>query len=202
MLELERLHQKLRSCRKCPNVCGTAVHGPAIEAKVMLLGQAPGLHEQSLGRPFAYTAGKTLFKWLKESLGAEEEDIREIFYFTAVARCFPGKHGRGDRLPSPEEIENCREHLRREVELVKPEILLAVGKLAILEVLRDQGVTAATPLAEVVGRSFKTTFHGQPVKAIPLPHPSGVSSWPHTEPGKTQLRKALRLLRREVLPCL
>jgi uracil-DNA glycosylase len=200
MKELEALHQRLKACRKCPNVCGHAVHGPPLRTKIMLVGQAPGVHEGSLGRPFAYTAGKTLFKWMKASLGAEEEDIRELFYFTAVARCFPGKgkSGKGDRVPSRDEIENCSEFLRAEIALVKPEVILAVGKLAIGEVLREAGVSVNTPLEEVVGKVFETSFYGRKVRVIPLPHPSGVSRWPVTEPGKTKLAAALKLLAREV----
>jgi uracil-DNA glycosylase len=185
----------MRSCRRCPNVCGRAVHGPALETKIMIVGQAPGIHEEGRGRPFAHTAGKTLFKWLGEATGADEESLREMIYFSAVARCFPGKHasGKGDRPPSRDEIENCREHLAAEVALLEPELILAIGKLAIAEVLGRDGA-----LEEFVGRKFKTRFHGREVQVIPLPHPSGVSRWPHTEPGKSKLKSALRLLKKEL----
>jgi uracil-DNA glycosylase len=197
---LSQIHQRLRECRKCPQVCGPAVFGPALKSKVMLIGQAPGLHEGTLERPFAHTAGKTLFRWLKESLGAEEEEIRELFYFAAVTRCFPGKakSGKGDRPPSKEEIENCREYLAAEVQLIQPELIIAVGKVAIAEVLKDADISAATPLEDVVGKIFATRYHGRKVQVIPLPHPSGVSRWPHTEPGKSKLREALKLLTQAV----
>ena len=81
--------------------------------------------------------GKTLVKWLLQATGLEENEIRDQVYFSAVARCFPGKalKGAGDRPPSPEEIENCREFLIDEVRALKPELVLAIGKVAILEVL-------------------------------------------------------------------
>ena len=196
MKELKLVHQRLKNCRKCTTVCGPPVHGPAFKTKLMLVGQAPGVHEGVLGRPFAYTAGKTLFKWLKESLGSEESEIREMLYFTAIARCFPGKSksGKGDRVPSKKEIENCSEFIKAEMALVKPEIILAVGKVAMLEVLKDANVTSATPLEDLVGKIFEVTFHGRKVKVVPLPHPSGVSPWPHTEIGKKKLNEALNLL--------
>lgn len=166
----------------------------------MLVGQAPGIHEEVLGRPFAHTAGKTLFKWFNESIGAEEDEIREMIYFTAVARCFPGKakNGQGDRPPSKIEIENCRAHLEGEIDLIRPDLIIAVGKIAIAEILKAERITAAEPLENLVGKTFKTNILGRPVQVIPLPHPSGVSRWPHTETGKARLQEAFGELRRIV----
>lgn len=154
----------------------------------MLVGQAPGAHEESLGKPFAHTAGKTLFNWLKDATGASEGELRQMISFSAIARCYPGKslNGQGDRVPSQSEIENCREHLRSEIEILRPKLILAVGKLAIKELLGDDG-----PLENFVGKKFKVVVHGCPVEVLPLPHPSGVSRWPHSKNGKKALRKAL-----------
>lgn len=195
MKELGHIHQRLRACRKCPAMQGTAVHGPAIAVPVMLVGQAPGAHEGVLGRPFAYTAGKTLFQWLKSATGLDEAQLREHIYFSAVARCFPGKaNGSGDREPSAAEIANCREHLVAEVRLLRPRLVVAVGRLAITEVLGKEIFGKQDPLTKVVGSKFLACFHGHEVVVIPLPHPSGVSRWPVTEPGKTKLSAALGLV--------
>jgi uracil-DNA glycosylase len=201
--KLKNVHARLRDCQACPQMCSRAVHGPAIETKVMLVGQAPGAHESDLGRPFAYTAGKTLFKWLGSATGLDEEELRERIYFTAVARCFPGKSlkGSGDREPSDEEISRCRPHLQAEMDALKPELVLAVGKVAITEVLGPEIYTKKSTLAEVVGRRLRARFLGHEVDVIALPHPSGVSTWPQTEPGKTKLRQALKLLEK-ALPAL
>lgn len=174
-------------------MCGGAVHGPALDTRVLLLGQAPGPHEESLGRPFAYTAGKTLFKWLNLATGADEEGLREQIYFSAVARCFPGKNlrGQGDRPPSKVELENCRPHLMAEVRALQPDLILAVGKMAIVEALGLKDFS----LAEVVGKKFTRDFHGRAATVIPLPHPSGVSRWPHSAEGKVKLGEALELVR-------
>lgn len=177
-------------------MCSTPVHGPAIETAVMLVGQAPGAHESALGRPFAYTAGKTLFQWLRVATGLDEEELREQIYIAAVARCFPGKStkGAGDREPSAEEILNCRPHLESEVSILQPKLIIAVGKVAIAEVLGPQLFPKGTPLVDVVGKKMQAVFHGQKVEVIALPHPSGISRWPKIEPGKTKLQQALRLL--------
>ena len=110
---------------------GPVVHGPALDTRVLLVGQAPGVHEGSRMKPFAWTAGKTLFRWLEQATGADEETIRRAVYFSAVARCFPGKAkgGGGDRVPSPLEIVRCRRFLEGEAKILKPELLLPVLSL-------------------------------------------------------------------------
>jgi uracil-DNA glycosylase len=202
MLEknLSKIHADLKTCQKCQRVCGTPVHGPPVTGPIMLIGQAPGVHEASRGRPFAHTAGKTLFKWLGSVTGSSEEDLRELIYFAAVARCFPGKalKGGGDREPDREEIENCRPFLVREVQTIKPKLILAVGRLAISEVLGARLFPRGTPLADVVGKTFELNYHGVKVEVLPLPHPSGVSRWPQTEPGKTKLTQALKIFAEKI----
>ena len=74
---------------------GPVVHGPPIVSRVLLIGQAPGPREGSFGRPFAWTAGKTLFRWFEEATGMNEETFRERIYMAAVVRCFPGKTAAG-----------------------------------------------------------------------------------------------------------
>jgi uracil-DNA glycosylase len=169
---------------------GPVVHGPPVLSKVFLVGQAPGPREGGLGRPFAWTAGKTLFRWFERALGADEASVRASVYMAAVARCFPGKaKGGGDRKPDAEEIDRCETFLAREVDILRPALVIAVGTLAIERVLGHKG-----PLAEVVGRAARTTYHGVPVDVIALPHPSGASSWHKTSPGAELLERALALL--------
>lgn len=190
--ELRTLQAGLRACARCPKMVGPVVHGGPVASPVFLLGQAPGPHEGRFGKPFAWTAGKTMFRWFQSALGVDEETFRARVYMAAVARCFPGKaKGGGDRKPDPGEIDNCRPWLEREVALLRPRLLLPVGTLAIGQVLGE-----APPLAEVVGRTLRTTWHGVEADVVCLPHPSGASTWHRTEPGLTLLPKALRLVAR------
>lgn len=182
------LHRELDACRACPEMIGPVVHGPPVESRVFLIGQAPGPREGSFGKPFAWTAGKTLFRWFEEALGVSEEEFRAKVYMAAVARCFPGKaKGGGDRRPSPDEINRCRPFLEREVTILQPELILPVGTMAIEQVLGTTG-----PLIDVIGLKQGTRFHGVPVDVICLPHPSGASTWHRVEPGITLLRKAMQ----------
>lgn len=189
---LRVLHAELDACRACPNMIGPVVHGPPVVSPVLLLGQAPGPREGSFGRPFAWTAGKTMFRWFQESMGVDETTFRARVYMAAVARCFPGKaKGGGDRKPDAEEIERCEAWLAREAAILRPKLVLAVGTLAIERVLG-----AKLPLAEVVGTTRRGRWHGVDVDVVALPHPSGASPWHKIEPGKTLLVGALTRLAR------
>ena len=187
---LQVLHAELHGCKVCPKMIGPVVHGPPIASSILLIGQAPGPREGGFGRPFAWTAGKTLFRWFQEATGADEDHVRRAVYFAAVARCFPGKaKGGGDRKPDPTEISACKTYLEREVAILRPKLVLPVGGLAIGEVLGHEG-----PLAEIVGTVRRADYHGHETDIIALPHPSGASTWHRMEPGKTLLARAMRLL--------
>jgi len=172
-----------------------AVVGRSAVSRVILVGQAPGDKEPKLGRPFAWTAGKTLFKWFHAALGWSEDEVRDRIYFAAVCRCFPGKRpAGGDRVPAPDEISACAAWLEREFALLRPALVLPVGKLAIAQFLGER------PLTETIGRSFAISYRGHAADCIPLPHPSGASPWHRMEPGKTLLARALaRVARHEAL---
>ena len=180
---------ELLACRRCPQMQRPPVSGGPVLSKILLVGQAPGDKEPKFGRPFAWTAGKTLFKWFHEAAGLTEAEFRSTIYMAAVCRCFPGKKETGgDRVPSDEEIQNCSGWLRRELDILQPELVIPVGKLGIVQFLPP------AKLDELIGRSLRTTMHGHEFDVIPLPHPSGASPWHRVEPGKTLLRKALRLI--------
>lgn len=128
-------------------------------------------------------------------MGITEDQFRAHVYIAAVARCFPGKaSGGGDRKPDFEEIARCRTYLDGEVKILQPELVLAVGSLAITEVLGR--VAVGKKLDTLVGCAVHTNWFGKEVDVIPLPHPSGASPWHKMEPGKTLLGEALALVRK------
>jgi uracil-DNA glycosylase len=167
---------------------GPSVVGAPVLSPMLLVGQAPGDREPKLGRPFAWTAGKQLFKWF-EPLGVNELQFRARVYMSAVCRCFPGKRPKGgDRVPSPDEIANCRPWLDREIELLRPRLIVPVGRLAIEQFLPP------LPLVDQIGKVARLRVGRWEVDVIALPHPSGASTWPRTEPGKALTAAALRLI--------
>jgi uracil-DNA glycosylase len=184
------LHQEaLKNCARCPAMIGPVVTGQPVLSPVLLIGQAPGAREGGFGKPFAWTADKTLFRWF-DGLGLDEEAFRSRVYMAAVCRCFPGKHPKGgDRVPDPEEIARCAGWLLAEFRLLRPRLVIPVGKLAIRQFL------VADTLDRVVGRSHRLCLEGLEADAIPLPHPSGASTWHRREPGRTLLADALGLIR-------
>jgi len=188
---LEAVQRDIRALRM-PGLIGPPVHGPPVLSRVFLLGQAPGPHEARFGRPFAWTAGRTLFSWMQRSFGASEEEFRARVYMAAVVRAFPGKtSGGGDRVPSPAEILASRGFIEREIEILRPRLLIPVGRLGIEQVLGK-----GAQLDQVIGRRIRTRYHGIPTDVVCLPHPSGASTWFKVEPGRTLLEKALGVLGR------
>ena len=185
-IELKRHVAELLRCRRCPRMKSTPVSGGAVVSDVMLIGQAPGPREPVLQRPFAHTAGKTLFRWFEEFCGMNEAAIRSTVYFAAVCRCFPGKSSGGtDRVPAPDEIRNCSSWMNDEIEILRPRLIIPVGRLAIMQFID------CARLEKVIGRKFRVERAGHRCDMIPLPHPSGASPWHKISPGRELLQKAL-----------
>lgn len=200
LVQLRRHVTRLRGCTDCPDMIGPVVTGQTVMSPVMLLGQAPGTKEGPAGKPFAWTAGKTMFGWFA-GVGLTEEQVRSRVYIAAVCRCFPGKArvglgGGGDRVPSPAEVKNCSRHIAAEVRILKPRLLIPVGKLAIAQLYPE-----VDKLTEVVGSVRRGSIAGHTFDVIALPHPSGASTWHRSEPGKSLLARALGTLERHEAWC-
>jgi uracil-DNA glycosylase len=165
------------------------ISGGAVPSEVLLVGQAPGVREPVAAKPFAWTAGKTLFRWFEETAGLTEDDVRAKIYFAAVCRCFPGKAAGGsDRVPNPREIANCSSWLNRELDILQPRLVIPVGKLAIAQFMPVE------KLDQIIGRRFRAARAGVEFDLIPLPHPSGASPWHRIPPGRELLERALALI--------
>ena len=187
--ELIRHQAEVRACRHCPDMHAPPVLGEPVKSQIMLIGQAPGDKEPQLQKPFAWTAGKTLFKWF-DQIGLDEDTFRQQVYIAAVCRCFPGKNPKGgDRVPNPDEIAACRVWLDRELALNQPELILPVGKLAINQFIK------VDKLVDVIGQQHRVPLNGREVDVIPLPHPSGASTWHRKEPGISLLQQTLTLIK-------
>jgi uracil-DNA glycosylase len=179
----------LLKCRRCSRMQSTPVSGGAVVSNVMIIGQAPGPREPKLKRPFAHTAGKTLFRWFEQSCGMDEAAVRARIYFAAVCRCFPGKSSSGtDRVPSPDEIRNCSSWMDEEIRILQPRLIIPVGRLAIVQFI------VCGKLQDVIGRKFRVVHAGHRCDLIPLPHPSGASPWHKIPPGFGLTDCALKLI--------
>jgi uracil-DNA glycosylase len=202
--ELDRHRRALRECRRCGYAGNVApIVSLARSPKMMLVGQAPGRVEAEGGAPFSGRAGRTLFSWFS-SIGLDEPVVRSRIYIGAVTRCFPGSSpsGRGDRVPSPAERDRCAPWLASEIRIIRPRVIIPVGRLAIDVFLGPR------PLDEVIGEAHPIDRRASlrsaqaldtrdvPTVVIPLPHPSGASSWIHAPGHRALLCRAMALVAR------
>lgn len=191
--ELHRLQARIRACTRCVVAGHLERAAPVVDLngdigdRVMIVGQAPGVVELTTRLPFSGRAGAELRRWLARA-GIAEDDLP---YRTSVTKCFPGKamSGGGDRRPSPAEIALCEGWLDAELALIRPEVILLVGTLAI------ERLWGKASLGEVVGRSRPAPELADAL-LIPLPHPSGASRWLNDAANRERLECALRLLGR------
>lgn len=124
MSEFTELYDQIRTCQKCVLAQGRthAVPGEGPEnAEILFVGEAPGFHEDRQGRPFVGAAGKFLEELL-EKIGMTREQV----YIANVAKCRPP----GNRDPQPAEIEACRPYLDRQIELLRPKLIVTLGRFS------------------------------------------------------------------------
>lgn len=191
---LDTHREALRACRACGHDAAVLpIASDATDPRAMIVGQAPGITEAGGGKPFAGQAGRTLFRWFARA-GFDEDSIREHVYIAALTRCYPGPapSGRGDRVPGPEEQARCAPWLDAELRIIRPPVLIPIGRLAITRFLPPQ------PLDRLVGRVHEVDHAGGHSRVIPLPHPSGASSWFHMPANARLLERALELLGAEL----
>jgi DNA polymerase len=119
-----KISKDVRACKKCSlwKTRANAVpgEGPS-RAKMMLLGQAPGKEEDAAGKPFVGKAGKFLDRLLKKN-GLE----RKRFFITSPVKCYPPRN----RKPKRKELKACRRYLDRQLEAIKPKIVILMGETA------------------------------------------------------------------------
>ncbi len=187
---LEEVHRSLKSCRQCREA-GYEIYPPAVfsgrdEAELMTIGQAPGITEMEVGRPFNAGSGTRLFGWLAEA-GIEEDWFRETQYMTSVTKCYPGRQssGSGDRVPTRTEQKLCRPYLDAEIEFVDPKLIIPIGRLAI-----NLFFPRKLKLTEIIGRQKE--IDGRWV--VPLPHSSGASRWHQSEANRVLINGAISLI--------
>lgn len=195
--QLDTLHAALSRCRKCARAgyfIGSApiFSGPA-SARVMLVGQAPAKVETGEeGVPFGPRRGgrrSLLWDWLEQA-GWPEDEFRAHHYLSAITKCYPGKSrsGRGDRVPTAAERELCRPWREQEQAIIRPKIIIPVGRVAIEQYLPQ---LKGQPLETFIGRVFEQDS----IYLTPLPHPSGVSRWLNAPENRARVDAALEKLR-------
>jgi uracil-DNA glycosylase len=187
---LASLKRDQRACRACVEAGypleSLPVVAPGEAQRAYLYGQAPGVVEGEERRPWRGRAGRTLRGWLV----LDEDAFYRTFYCASVTRCYPGRasSGRGDRTPTPAEQRLCEFWRERELALLRPGLVVTVGGLAARQLL------GARSVGECVGLRYEL---GGAV-AVPLPHPSGASSWLNVPANRARVAGAVELIRAEL----
>ena len=188
---LASLQRDNRVCRACAETGfpleSLAIVQPYRGQRAFMFGQAPGAQEGVERLPWRGRAGRTLRRWLE----LDEHEFYATFYCASVTRCYPGKapSGRGDRTPTPREQELCAFWRKWEFRLIRPDLIVPVGGLAARRLLGLKSVS------EFVGRRYE---HDGAV-VIPLPHPSGASSWLNDPANRERVAEATALIREELV---
>jgi len=187
---LGSLRRDTARCRACVEAGfpleSLPVRAPFAGQRAYMYGQAPGIVEGEERLPWRGRAGRTLRRWLD----LDEERFYATFFCASVTRCYPGRSpgGRGDRTPTPREQDLCQFWRDWELELLRPRLIVSVGGLALRRLL------GLSQLTECIGCVYE--HEGIPV--VPLPHPSGASSWPSMPGNRAKLDAALALVHDEL----
>jgi uracil-DNA glycosylase len=187
LTSLQRDNARCRACVEAGYPLESwPVRAPYNDQRAYLYGQAPGVVEGAERLPWRGRAGQTLRRWLR----LEGDELYERFYCASVTRCYPGRaaSGRGDRTPTSREQELCAFWREWELELLRPDLIVTVGGLAVRRLL---GIGTLT---EAIGKSYARDG----AIVIPLPHPSGASGWLNDPTNRARLGKALTHVRREL----
>ena len=161
------LWRELSDCRKCALAAGrtTVVFGTGdANADLMFVGEAPGFHEDQQGKPFVGRAGKLLDQLL-EGIGR----TRKQCFIANVLKCRPP----GNRDPLPAEIDACKGHLWRQVELIEPRVVCTLGNFA-TKLLSD----SPAGITRVRGVPQARELAGRPVFLYPIFHPAAALRTP------------------------
>ncbi len=164
---LSSMLDELENCRRCElyRTRKKPVLGDGNPySEVMLVGEAPGKMEDELGKPFVGKAGRLLDDMLAE-IGLSRADI----YITNVVKCRPPHN----RDPKKVEIEACKVYLERQIELIRPKVVMTLGRFASAVIL------APLKLSSIRGRIFMTKFANHSFKVIPTYHPAFILRNPH-----------------------
>ncbi len=155
-IKLEKLNQEIRNCKKCPlwklrknTVPG---EGPA-NAKIMILGMAPGVEEDKIGKPFVGRAGKFLDKLLKTA-----KIEREKVFITSPLKCLPQLPP--NRKPKKEEIKACLSYLEKQIKIINPQRFILLGEVAFSVFFPNKKLgDYRGKLVKKNGREYFVTYH-------------------------------------------
>lgn len=190
--ELKKIKKEVLKCKKCPlykeriknklyPVIGEGNH----DAKIMFVGEAPGLQEAKTGRPFCGAAGKILDEVL-EGVGIKREKV----YITNLLKDRPP----GNRDPKPEEIKACTPYLERQIKAISPKVICTLGNFSTAFCFKKYGLESELQgISKIHGKVFEVKTLFGSLKIIPLYHPAVAT---HNPNMKEILKKDFQILKK------
>ena len=163
---LDKVAYEVRKCTKCPLHLNRKNSVPGEgnpRAKIMFIGEAPGYNEDIQGRPFVGAAGKLLTQLIEDILNLKREEV----FITNVVKCRPPEN----RDPKEEEIVACSPYLDRQVILIKPEIIVTLGRHSAGYIFKKAGIDFKG-ITHVRGKIFKIKLFNLNFTLIPTYHPA------------------------------
>lgn len=163
-MKLSAINEAVKNCRKCEHLAASrtqTVFGTGNpNADLMFVGEAPGADEDRLGEPFVGRAGELLTRIIT-AMGLARDDV----YIANVLKCRPDmpKGAPGNRPPTPLEMQRCLPYLREQIAIIRPRVLVALGKTAML------GLTGADQSMSAMRGSW---FEFENIPLLPTYHPS------------------------------
>jgi DNA polymerase len=177
-MKLSKLAKEIKRCKKCDlwenRINAVPGEGPE-NAKILFIGQAPGRNENLQGKPFVGMAGKFLDK-LFNSIGIKRKKV----FITGAVKCFPPKN----RRPTKHEIEACKPYLLKQIEIIKPKLIVLLGDVA---------------LETLLGKNKISKIHGKPIRRnkiiyFPTFHPAAAMRFPKIREKMLKDFEKLKLL--------
>lgn len=174
MEDLEKVKSEVLVCQKCPLYIEReenrffAVPGEGnSRARIIFIGEAPGLNEAKTGRPFCGAAGNILDELL-ESAGIKREEV----YITNIVKDRPPDN----RNPKPEEITACSPYLDRQIKEIKPEVICTLGNFSTSYIMEKYGLKEEIQgISKIHGKVFEVENLFGKIKITPLYHPAVVT---------------------------
>jgi len=164
--KFEELEREIKTCTKCRlhQFRKNAVPGEGnLHAEIMFIGEAPGYNEDVQGKPFVGAAGKFLTELIEKILGVPRSSV----YITNVVKCRPPEN----RDPYPDEIETCSPYLDKQIMLIRPKIIVTLGKHSTNYILSKANVKIKS-ITSVRGQLFNVTILGISLNVVPTLHPA------------------------------
>ena len=162
---LDAVASEVIACTKCPLWKSRKNAVPGVgnpEARIMLIGEAPGVSEDAKGEPFVGTAGKLL-----DTLLSQIELSREQVFITNIVKCRPPRN----RQPKPLEIETCTPYLNRQILTIQPEFIVTLGRHSTAYIF-SKATLPFNSITQAHGKPQKTTVLGLPLTIFPTYHPA------------------------------